>query len=388
MQTCQQLDLPMHKLLCSSYLPLTQRPSLDHRIAIYFPENSAEPKLVKLRFDFLPNGSTYPDLSKNGDFSTHVEPNTPFVYNAVLNRNTPNTICLLFRRDFMCDGSKPNRSITSIVTWKTLWRGAVIAFGFEGIFDQAKLCVDLTMADFRHIIDFLEWNGNCTYLPVGTRWYGTYAEGVRIACAGEQDTMGSPRFEAVRFPLEFPDCNEEDPMPIVKLLGIPIKMYQLDPQPPWADDKNFAGRFINEAATCLTLSCTPDERVSRNYDTCGWGKAPKRWQDSAGSAVVVRRDSKPWSVKQMAALSEFCQFTVRRWFARSNRSPGTESFLTKDQVLGLISRNYYESWLLGVCGTNRIPSLRSENHGKYEFLEGEEPLAGEYKNAYPYRRGD
>ncbi len=70
----------------------------------------------------------------------------------------------------------------------------------------------------------------------------------------------------------------------------------------------------------------------------GWGWAPRRWQNSVGSVLVVRQDKKALSPLHVEALCNYCRYEVGPVIAHSVGDYYPEEPISKDGVLAMICR--------------------------------------------------
>lgn len=128
---CQKADWAVHKILCKAYatFDFTTRPSPNHRLGIFFPENEPKPRFIWLAYRSSGLVDQFLAHSKGG---LKNEPGWNFVdTNSALDRKLSDPLLLFYRNYFRLDGSKSSRSILPLVKqpgmqhkdWKGLCSG-------------------------------------------------------------------------------------------------------------------------------------------------------------------------------------------------------------------------------------------------------------------------
>ena len=270
----------------------------------------------------------------------------PIQYNPVLERELSNTIDICYRDAFLTDGSKSNKSIATIIATKPGeypdWRGPIIAYGNVGQGINPTACRDLDMNDFRHITDFFL---SYDYKPTSATHQSVdvKVQAVRINCVGDQKLFNKPHYEAVEITLTDPIFSEHDTSDITKRIGLPIFTRRCPPDPKWANkrgNKIFerGSPFNNPDATFLHLCCDPKAGFDPHSGSLGWAWAPKPWQNSVGSVIVVRQDKKSLLPLHMEALCKYCRYEIRPLLAHSIGEYDPEERMKPDAVLAMICR--------------------------------------------------
>ena len=206
-------------------------------------------------------------------------------------------------------------------------------------------CKDETPADPRGAADNFTAHG-ADERETDSQSQEHYVEGVKISCVGDKVVYGDPRFSALRVPTDHPIFGNQTPIPISKLLDMPLLAHQLRPDPAWKHNDHFGGSspYENVAATFLHMESDPGRD--------SWGLAPMSWQDDVGSVLVVRQDQKPLVPAHMDALCDFCQFTLQPLF--EDTSEGGRS--KEDVVMRFVTRakfgehfERYRGKMMGSC---------------------------------------
>lgn len=61
-------------------------------------------------------------------------------------------------------------------------------------------------------------------------------------------------------------------------------------------------KFLNQPITSL--------QVNTNFEDSKWGLAPPEWQNWVGSVLIVRRDRKEVTPREVQMLAEYSQFAI------------------------------------------------------------------------------
>lgn len=348
---CQKVDWPTHRLLCATFsnFDASSRPTDEHLRAILFPVDEEKPKVIWLHCKWR-------DYGEDGRFQS--PNNKPLLgcdaflrdisiqYNPVLRRNLSDTIYVSYRDTFLIDGSKPNKSIVAITATKPgqyyAWRGPIMAYGMKGVGSEQIDCRDLDMNDFRHVTDyFLSYCYKPA--PAPQQSIGARVKGVKINCIGDQKMFNKPHFEAVEIPLTDPIFSKHDISDIATRIGLAIFTQRCPPNPKWANDQDnkifeHQSPFHNPDATFLHLCCDPKADFNPHTGTLGWGRASAQWQNSVGSAIVVRQDKKPLFPLHVEALCKYCRYEIHPLLGHSIGEYAREKPMEKDAVLPMICR--------------------------------------------------
>ncbi|OJD37929.1 ectomycorrhiza-upregulated zf-mynd domain-containing protein [Diplodia corticola] len=198
------------------------------------------------------------------------------------------------------------------------------------------------MNDFRHITDFFLSYGH-EPAPATQKSTDAKVKGVTINCLGDQKMCNKPPFEAVEITPTDPIFSKHDTSDIAARIGLPIFTRRCSPNPKWAGDEDnkifgHESPFNNQDATYLHLCCDPKAEMDLHTGTLGWGFAPTQWQNSVGSAIVVRQDKKPLSPLHVEALCRYCRYEIGPLQMHSAGNYGPEEVIGKDVVLAFICR--------------------------------------------------
>lgn len=313
---CQKADWAAHKILCKAYatFDFTTRPSPNHRLAIFFPEDEPKPRFVWLVC--RSSGLVDPFLAHfKGGLKN--EPGWDFVdTNSALDRKLSDPLLLFYRNYFRPDGSKSSKSILPLVKQPGMqhkdWKGPLLGYvqrvSPEDFVNNKKeergrsLSRDVNLIDFRHMVDHLR----------SYSWkVSPDVKGVRINCLGDEKCHGRPPYEAVDVPITHEIFRAHDTSDIAALLEIPILTRREPHSSDWKDAKDHAPfdgcpPHQNLHAAWLHCSTRDDKATGRS-----WGKIPASWEEGVGS-VLVRQDKKPLHKMHLSALAGFRNFEMAR----------------------------------------------------------------------------
>ncbi|KAF2135812.1 uncharacterized protein K452DRAFT_238674, partial [Aplosporella prunicola CBS 121167] len=161
-KNCQKVDWPIHKPLCCAFstFGVDKRPSEDHVIALLFPQDKTKPQLIWLHCpwqrDIEDNPTRqlpeYKELIGENDLIGV----SSLQFDTLLDREIYDTISVLYRENFLADGSKFNESISHLKPAGVghHWCGPVIAYVGRGSDDHPRAMRDVNLGDYRHVVDF------------------------------------------------------------------------------------------------------------------------------------------------------------------------------------------------------------------------------------------
>lgn len=246
------------------------------------------------------------------------------------------SVALKFREAFLKDGSAINRSIlTSVGT------SGIVSHRFCGPIVALRempyeFHEDITLADFRHLIDNL-----VSYANTNIRESNNYLEtrppmtirGVKICCYGEIKLHGSEPYVSVDVPWAHPahlGYDQSSISPISKRLGMPLRLWKYQDILSWISPPGWGenmGADSNQDAAFLMMETDPDKP--------GWGWAPLYWNLDLGNVLAVRVDDKDLTVDDVRMM---CHFTRRKLQPMFEDTMGTGRVpRTKQEVLDFIT---------------------------------------------------
>lgn len=240
------------------------------------------------------------------------------------------SVTLKYREAFSLDGSVVNQSMLESVAGSGRtpheWCGPIIAVRET----PHEFYEDITLGDFRHIIDYL-----FSYRTTETRESATHTEdraptivrGVKICCYGEKRLHGSEPFISVDVSRAHPtrlNDSEGCISPISELLGMSLKLWKYTDTDNWIDLPGW-----DES---LDAASNPDATFLMSETKLGkqnWGWAPLLWNMDIGNVLAVRADDQDLAVNDVRMMC---------YFARRKLQPLFEDALGG----GLISRTRQE----------------------------------------------
>lgn len=320
---CQKIDWPNHKILCNAFSTLPPRPSsvdsnaLNDALALHFSQDAQQPTLVWVK---QKGGSPIEDATKYlGRDSPAISmlrcKSNRFRGRQQLTDGTPGSrysIILVYRDDFFTLGFKPNQALVTSARASGLhlnraFRGNLVAIKQRADEDY----VDITLADFRHIVDFLAGFGAAAPVPMpkpdGPGRESSAAvtiRGGKVCCFGEVVVRHSEPCVSVDFPASHTirQLGRADMSPISVSLGLPLKLMK-DPDnrrwrrpPGWKKNR---GPMSNNTAASMMMATS-----GRDF---GW--AHPDWLSSVGSVLVIRGDGKDLDIEDLKAI---CAFTNKK----------------------------------------------------------------------------
>ncbi|RAH60199.1 hypothetical protein BO85DRAFT_466782 [Aspergillus piperis CBS 112811] len=342
---CQKSDFSSHKLLCKKFATLPDRPSPEHKRAIFFQVHHTEPILIWIRTE----RQYVEDLRvwcTEAFVRSYLGPDSPSIgrmhveHNDVRGRNLGSglsgsalrnegyCVTLLHRDRYLGDGSPPNKSILASVRASGAprppyaYNGPMVAMREVHPEDYA----DIQLSDFRHLMDYL-----ITYASTDVRESvpdlqyraPTVVRGVKICCDGEIKLHASEPFVSI---------DGKSNSPISALLGIPLIFWK-DPSaefhvnPPGWDATQWASS--NQNVAFMMMRTNPSDPL--------WGWAPLYWNHDIGNVWVVREDGQDLDVREVAMMCHFARFKLQRMFEDTIESKDT-TLQDRKRVLKYITR--------------------------------------------------
>jgi len=325
---CQETDYPAHKLLCKTlaHFATEVRPSDNHRLAIYAAVDEPKPRFVWI--EITPNapgwdGHDKPhldELLKLAAGETGYIGRHPTYIRGNKLRGRPNNdhTLELWQRNDMGPLPPANQSLNVVNghAWST-WRGPLIAMSKAGTDFDPALYIDVTLDDFRDMIDYIyyfreTWGSAIDGLASECHWGqqilshdGGKTRVVRVACRGDQVARGLPAFSIVEVPKLHPAFRlADDPPSIAEVLGISMSVYKEKPAAAWRDGMTVTDAYFNQPIS--SLYCY----VGYRSETMTLGQVPDRWLEKIGTVLVLNRDKSDLSVEWVRTLCELCQTHV------------------------------------------------------------------------------
>lgn len=247
------------------------------------------------------------------------------------------SITLLFRDAFSIDGSAMNRSILESVGTSGVpphqWRGPMVAVRQT----TSEFYEDITLADFRHIIDYVISYGTTEVRESASHLeedhVSTTIRGVKICCYGEIKLHGSEPYISVDVPTSHPTqllYKEGEVSPISELLGLPLQLWKYPDITTWIDppgwDENTDASSNQDAAFLM---------METDFGNPGWGWAPPYWNSDIGNVLAVRPDGKDLAVHDVRLMCYFVRRKLQPMFEDALGSGWVPR--TKQEVLDFIT---------------------------------------------------
>ncbi|KAJ5654960.1 hypothetical protein N7490_001963 [Penicillium lividum] len=351
-RSCEKSDFPSHTLLCKQFATQPDRPSPQHKRAIYFPAETDNPCLiwVQCRRQCDEDGIRWTEIDPYPYLGTDkpVKGVMRIEHNPIRCRNLGSAfagfatykegycVSLIHREAYLKDGSVTNRSILASVgasctsTTSHEYRGPIIAIREIHHEDYA----DIALTDFRHLMDYLISYRN-TYIkesvPDLMHRAPTTLRGVKICCHGEVKLHGSEPFVAV----DVTRANQislgtGSTSPISVCLGMPIRVWK-DPdaefryEPPGWEGSMTADSNPNIAFLMMETDSSKDE----------WGWAPMYWNSEIGNVWAVREDGQDLAVNDVEMICHFARHKLQRIFEDVMESG--PSLVNRQRVLDFIT---------------------------------------------------
>ncbi|KAL8915240.1 MAG: hypothetical protein Q9171_000359 [Xanthocarpia ochracea] len=308
---CQRADWTYHKYLCREYKDFQNRPDPDSVRALLFPENEKAPRFVWLKQNEEPL-----DLGRVDEkFETEEveqllgvtedEIGQQYVTRSIRRDRRADKITarvyLLLRQKSFTDGSKPNMSIGWVTkgNFHFSWRGPVIAvstrFDESEENDEEPVVEDLSMVDFRDMIDFFglygQWLSGCEDFGAFSFWWMPQSlrdeleqqhqiQGVTIASDVELRHTGI-KYQEFYIGEGHPAMAFLQPCAVSCRLGLPLVVRRRPADDEWQEEAQ-AESNLNHGAHMLLLDIEPKSRA--------WGTAPLFGEQ--GTVLLMRQDRK------------------------------------------------------------------------------------------------
>ena len=330
---CQQTDWPAHKLLCKTFNTIAPRPGPSFKLAVLFPSDQISPKLIWVGCE----RKEVSHLLGNDDPFLERKPMTRNIFRGFGLECTLEVIC---RETFLVDGSETNQSVIQVTRGAMGhdWRGPIVVFRQPEARIGSLVSGDMTLADFRHAVDYFLSYGN---EPTQNPWNSTIRSGskilgVKVTCVGDQKAFGAEHYMAVGVPRDHPVFLSSEPTGISSLVELPVLVRKYPPDPVWKNDRDTYGfPFENRAATFLHLNADPKS------EDWGWAPLPE-WQNDVGSILVVRQDGKDLTTHQAEVLCHYCHFKLQPLFEDSMGGGRVER--TREEVMGYMNRETFAAF--------------------------------------------
>ncbi|KAL9595102.1 MAG: hypothetical protein Q9219_006645 [cf. Caloplaca sp. 3 TL-2023] len=341
---CQQTDWATHKLLCTQFSVLAPRPGPSFRRVFLFPDEGPNPIVFWMDHEI---GKEWMQLRKITNFT--IPKRVLCTHNDLRDLDFEGT--LHFNTDaFTQPDAVMNKSILLVTKGKPAknWTGPIVVQKSMDV-DPADWYGDVTMTDFRNVVDFfMEYRGPVAYeetYPLKHK-----AKGVKVNCYGDIRRLGR-KFVDVEVPKDHP-VFLANPSPMSELVGMPVKARKYPFDKYW-DTMPYQGclPWSNGTAAFLHLRTDP---VRAN----GWGWAPAYWQNSVGNMLVVRADKKDITPAEVETLCDFCQFKMQPLFHNTHEAEDFEA--ATRTVLSFLTPAAFRKYAEEEHRSDAIDELRKE----------------------------
>ncbi|KAL5319640.1 hypothetical protein ACEPPN_012696 [Leptodophora sp. 'Broadleaf-Isolate-01'] len=369
-KACQELDWPLHKILCkklSKLLKTSDRPSTPIKLGILLSADSPEPRLVWVpcRQAPKPNSSTTRD-----EVIVHYllgDPITPTVEsfniakNEVRGYTLDHTVVLYARDNWLNDGSKPNQAALSLTDWELPydWRGNILVMNYKGLvgknippqtnsgepivlsatqiggeIEPYQDFQDVTLGDFRIAVDYLSRYGmqvkrgdEHSHLTFTEKTNNPVSEPQIMMDKLMEADAAKEKCRKVKGVL----IRCEGDIGINKKKTSRWERYSKVEVPKdhaiWDSQPTSASKIMGLPLLVQKQPHNPSWKPNDHtrFDNQPatflnltvdpkisdlWGFAPPEWQSEVGSVLLVRKDQKDLSREQAWAIAEFMQFKV------------------------------------------------------------------------------
>lgn len=362
-QECRESDQQSHELLCKDFAHQSSRPSANHRRAIFFPVDREQPEMIWIPCHREVESDTNVPWHRI-ELHPYLGTDQPSVgtmcieHNPVRGRNLGSgmvywaperagySIAVKFRERFLHDGSVLNKSLLNSVrasgTPPHRWCGPIVAVRTT----PSELYEDVTLADFRHIIDYM-----MSYRTTETRESYLHPEdrplatirGVKICCLEEQHLHGSEPYVLVDISRAHPTrltYSRGDIAPVSRLLGMTLRLWRVTEMdqcanyPEYSEDAGVKG---NPNASFLMMETDP--KAPR------WGWAPLEWNTNLGNVIAVRADDEDLTVDDVRMMCHFARHELQPLFEDALGSGIVPR--TKQEVLNFATKENMQAYWYG-----------------------------------------
>ncbi|KAL8906643.1 MAG: hypothetical protein Q9207_001897 [Kuettlingeria erythrocarpa] len=244
---------------------------------------------------------------------------------------------------YVDSASMINRSILHVTKGKPYhpWMGPVVVLREQ--LGDTELHEDITLTDFRNIIDFSRLTG----LILSHQSRGTLLWSIK-----SRASKFSKKYVAVDVPKDHPVFFQR-PSPISALVGMTVKAHKYPFNRTW-EEMRFTGVAPWSNATAAFLHKEADRNPGGT-----WGFAPMYWQNSNGNVLVVREDEKDTTPAEVEMLCDFCQYKMQPLFEDSNESGG--EILAKRKVMARMTPAGFRKYIDQDHRSDAINQLRERD---------------------------
>ncbi|KAI4282225.1 MAG: hypothetical protein L6R38_003089 [Xanthoria sp. 2 TBL-2021] len=287
-------------MICKEFRDLAD-PEPEEYLAILFPFDQPAPKLVWFGLKGKPENRV-PDLWRLLRSTTLKRALACIhcTYNALRGLFLTYTLKIWRLPQHEAAQAEVNESIQAIThqTPAQEWRGSIVVTASEA--GNPTVYRDIGMKDIRNAVDFFAVSRGSVLKPDLPDYHlmRYKTRGVRVNCDGDIKLF-SKKYIEVDVPKDHPAFSTKA-APISDLVRMPVHTWVYPPHPLWENHEQ-GSPYRNESAMFLR-----EILDSVKID----GFVPPPLNPNVGSILVVRRDKKDITAKEVAALCDYCQFKL------------------------------------------------------------------------------
>ncbi|KAK3302829.1 uncharacterized protein B0T15DRAFT_257140 [Chaetomium strumarium] len=332
---CQAIDWPAHKLLCRKFLPfLETRPSVRSRVGIFFPRNQDSPRLVWVPFRDT-NGEARPaifDHFLGPLLSDSLSWTLPVKVNKRRGFELGHLMTIYYADYDEFLNRSAHRTVEACVgmTVPTTLEGHYVVLSGPPL-GGANEHGDMTLADFRHILDF--WS-----VYYDETIYSTprecYPQGLKICSPLERRLYGHEMFTLVWVESKYGWCSTSTISSLsVALVGFAVRVCAVRETEAERQSNTDVegGDWKNPYAEALLIEIDPSSGE--------WGKSNSNSIDT-GSAVLLREDKQDLDAELAEWMCRYCVGDLQPLFERCLRGE-----VSRSEVLAAISQESFTGWV-------------------------------------------
>ena len=345
-RVCQSLEWKhFHGTLCKAYKGFQKRPSSESKRALLFPVDSRDPRWIWVPVEWQPpkDGEEGWEMAKLGDLlgtdDRIDKEHHHMTRNPRLKRPLTKTIHMIWRDNFMNDGSPFNLSIAKITQGDVghRWGGPIVILAMEGLGSNPTYYSDLEITDIRDVVDYFA-DYNQESVEVRSARGPDEVPGVQISCVGDMETFGYEKFTTVAVPPR--GYTEEVLSSVSRRVGFPLLLRKYPPDVLWQNSGESA--YENILASWLLVGAEPYKERPTGKNFAAWGWIPFEWKYDVGSVIVTRANKGPLSPFDVEVMCNFCFHHLQPLFEESMAAGSTDE--AKAKVLAEMTREKYRQY--------------------------------------------
>lgn len=320
---CQETDWKLHKILCKKYKPflLTRPPS--HKVAVLFPEDAIEPQLVwaEIRNEGTQNKELQEYIECKKFMAPDVFSCTDMDHNPLRRFDIDHCVSMVYIDSFVFDGVvNQSAGHTTGLGRSFYWKGPFLFWSKTSYKEEDKITrvFDFTLADLRLAVDRLRRQDQLS-LGILTNIVAPEAyaaKGVMINCDGAMSAMNIPRYTPVSVPKDHPIFSSSSLIFLTAAMQLPLLTLRQKTDPSYSP-------LDNPPVTIL--------RREYRFNKSSWGFTPPAWSGAVGNVLVVHRDKKNITPRQVERFAHFCQVWLEPKF-QELRAAGEDVLPTQAKI--------------------------------------------------------